>query len=41
MSSEKIAVLYEIDEGVFDEVPGVLLADGLAATWAADFNELC
>lgn len=39
MSNEKITVLYEMDEGIYDEVQGVLLADGLAATWAADYRE--
>ena len=40
MSNEKITVLYEIDDGTCERVQGVLLADGLAATWAADYREL-
>lgn len=37
--SKKITVLYEIDDGACERVPGVLLADELAATWAADYRE--
>lgn len=37
--SKKITVLFEVDEGIYDEVPGVLLADELAATWASDYRE--
>ena len=40
MSNEKITVLYEIDDGTYDEVQGVLLDEKLAATWAADYREL-